>query len=131
VRNTAILIGEFEIHAKLRDSATADAIYNNLPFESSAQTWGEEVYFTTPITNVALETDAKNVVESGEIAFWVEGNCIAIGFGPTPISRGDEIRLAAKINIWAYTTDDLTILKHVCSGERIAVAEYSIKWEAR
>ena len=123
MRIITIIIGEFEIHAKLRDSPTAEAIYNSLPFNSSAQTWGDEVYFSTPIKNISLEPDAKDIIESGELAFWVEGNCIAIGFGPTPISKGDEIRLAAKTNIWAYTTDDLVTLKNVYSGDSITVAK--------
>lgn len=119
----AITIGEFEIHAELLDTATANAISKCLPFDSAAQTWGDEIYFNTPIQNIALEADAKDVVDLGELAFWVEGNCIAIGFGPTPISQGNEIRLAAKTNIWAHTNNDLTILKNVSAGDHITVAE--------
>lgn len=119
----AITIGEFEIHAELLDTVTAIAIRKCLPFGSAAQTWGDEIYFTTPLQNIALEANAKDVVEPGELAFWVEGNCIAIGFGPTPISQGNEIRLAAKTNIWAHTNDDLTILKNVSAGDHITVTE--------
>ena len=119
----AITIGEYEIHAELLDTATSKAISKCLPFDSAAQTWGDEIYFTTPLQNIALEANAKDVVEAGELAFWVEGNCIAIGFGPTPISQRDEIRLAAKTNIWARTNDDLTILKNVSAGDHITVAE--------
>lgn len=121
MRIVKITIGSISIEANLRDTPTADAIYKQLPFDSSAQTWGDEVYFSAPIHNLALEDDAKDVVNLGELAFWVEGNCIAIGFGPTPISRGDEIRLAAKTNIWANSQDDLTILKSIKSGEKISV----------
>ena len=119
----AITIGEYEIHAELLDTATSKAISKCLPFDSAAQTWGDEIYFTTPLQNIALEANAKDVVEAGELAFWVEGNCIAIGFGPTPISQRDEIRLAAKTNIWARTNDVLTILKNVSAGDHITVAE--------
>lgn len=119
----AITIGEYEIHGELLDTATSKAISKCLPFDSAAQTWGDEIYFTTPLQNIALEANAKDVVEAGELAFWVEGNCIAIGFGPTPISQRDEIRLAAKTNIWARTNDDLTILKNVSAGDHITVAE--------
>ena len=121
MRKIVIEIGKHEIHAELLDTPTADAVYKQLSFESSAQTWGDEVYFATPINNIALEEDAKDIVELGELAFWVEGNCIAIGFGPTPISHADEIRLAAKTNIWAYGTDDLTVLKDVLPGDKITV----------
>ena len=119
----AITIGEYEIHAELLNTATSKAISKCLPFDSAAQTWGDEIYFTTPLQNIALEANAKDVVEAGELAFWVEGNCIAIGFGPTPISQRNEIRLAAKTNIWAHTNDDLTILKNVSAGDHITVAE--------
>ncbi len=120
-RAILITINEHKITANLSNSSTADAIYAALPFESQAQTWGDEVYFSIPVTNQILEDDAKDVVELGELAFWVEGNCIAIGFGPTPISHANEIRLAARTNIWAHTSYDLTALKNVHSGDAIQV----------
>lgn len=122
MQKIVIEIGEHVIHTELRNTPTAKALYAHVPFQSSAQTWGNEVYFATPVKNAALEDDAKDVVELGELAFWVEGNCIAIGFGPTPISHASEIRLAAKTNIWAHTTDDLKVLKDIRPGDRIKVA---------
>ena len=113
-------IGDVEIKAQLRDTPTAENIAAALPITSFAQTWGEEVYFSVPV-DADLEDDAKSIVNEGEIAFWVEGNCIAIGFGPTPISNGNEIRLAAETNIWADAIDDVKLLKPVDSGAAITV----------
>ena len=113
-------IGDVQIKAQLRDTSTAKNIANALPINSSAQTWGEEVYFSVPV-DADLENDAKSVVDAGEIALWVEGNCIAIGFGPTPISQGNEIRLAAETNIWADAIDDVTSLKSIEPGASITV----------
>jgi len=72
-----------------------------LPLKSIVNTWGDEIYFQIPKINLNIEDNAKDIVNLGEIAFWIEGNSIAIGFGKTPISQLDEIRLAAKVNIWA------------------------------
>lgn len=113
-------IGPVTVFAELLDTATAQNIKDNLPFASKAQTWGDEVYFETPV-RAELEADAKDVVEAGELAFWVEGSCIAIGFGPTPISQGNEIRLAAKTNIWGKALDDVTQLKQVKPGDFIFI----------
>ena len=113
-------IGDVTLRAQLLDTPTAQAICAALPIQSVARTWGEEVYFAVPV-NVDKETDAKDVVESGELAFWVEGSCIAIGFGPTPISNGDEIRLAAKTNIWGKSIDDVRQLVHIKEGDAITV----------
>jgi hypothetical protein len=120
MRQLKMTIGPVVITATLLDTPTADAIYQSLPFTSTAQRWGEEVYFSTPV-QVAREPDAKDVVEAGELAFWVEGDAIAIGFGRTPISRGDEIRLAAATNIWGRAVEDVRRLATVAAGAPIKV----------
>jgi hypothetical protein len=113
-------IGTVEIGAELLETPTAEAIWKSLPFESSASTWGDEVYFATPVS-VDREPNARDVVEAGELAFWVEGDSIAIGFGPTPISHGNEIRLAAPTNIWGRALDDVHQLRSVRDGAPIRV----------
>lgn len=118
MRKIKIRIGKVELVAELRSTPTADAIHAQLPIRSTAQTWGDEVYFAVPV-QAKLEKDAKQVVEPGELAFWVEGSAIGIGFGPTPASVGDEIRLVTRTNIWATTRDDVTRLRAVRDGDAV------------
>ncbi len=117
-RKVKIIFDSVELEAELFDTPTADKIFKCLPFESEVRTWGEEVYFSTPV-HTDLEKEARDVIEPGELAFWVEGNCIAIGFGKTPISQGNEIRLAAKTNIWAVTANNVRELTLVKDGENV------------
>lgn len=120
MRKIMMRIGDVEIRAELFETPTADAIWKSLPFNSKANTWGDEVYFMTPV-RVEREPGAKDVVETGELAFWVEGDSIAIGFGPTPVSQGGEIRLAAPTNIWGRALDDVRQLGSVRDGAAISV----------
>ena len=120
MRKLKMTIGGIEITAELFDTPTADAIYENLPFSSTARTWGEEVYFDTPVSS-ENEADARDVVEAGELAFWLAGNAIAIGFGPTPVSQGEEIRLASPCNIWGRAVEDVRGLMVVKDGDPITV----------
>src|SRR5262249_7447222 len=110
------------LDAELLDTPTARAVDAALPISSSAMTWGEEVYFEIPV-NVAREQGARAVVTPGEVAYWPDGRCIALGFGRTPISQGDETRLASPCNIFAKALGDVKVLAKVRAGVEIKVTK--------
>jgi hypothetical protein len=112
--------GTLQLDAELLDTPTAKAIAAALPMTGAALTWGEEVYFDIPVC-VPREKDARAVVTPGEIAYWPDGHAIAIGFGRTPISKGDETRLASPCNVWAKALGDVKALSQVKGGMTISV----------
>jgi len=101
---------------------TARAIAAVLPISSAVLTWGEEVYFDVPV-NVARESGARAVITPGEIAYWPEGPAIAIGFGRTPISKGDETRLASPCNVFARALGSVKVLAKVKTGIEVKVSK--------
>jgi uncharacterized protein len=113
--------GGLTLDAELMDTPTAHAVAAALPITSSVRTWGEEVYFEIPV-DAAREKDARAVVRPGEIAYWPDGNCIAIGFGRTPISQGDETRLASPCNVFATASGDVKALASIKAGTRVTVS---------
>jgi len=113
--------GMLTLDAELLDTPTAKAIAAALPLSSSVLTWGEEIYFDVPV-NVARESNARAVIIPGEIAYWPQGPAIAIGFGRTPISKGDETRLASPCNVFAKALSSVKVLAKVKTGVEVKVS---------
>ena len=109
-----------ELLARLDDTPTAQAVIAALPCQSSANTWGDEVYFDMPV-NVELEPDARQVVDPGTVCFWVQGSSLALPFGPTPVSQGDECRLVSEGNVLGMIEGDPKELGKVRGGETVRV----------
>src|SRR5438874_12878445 len=113
--------GSVTLDVETLETPTAKAIAAALPITGSALTWGEEVYFETSV-KVAREKNARAVVTPGEIAYWPDGHAIAIGFGRTPISKGDETRLASPCNVFGRALSDVKALTRVRAGTRVRVS---------
>jgi len=118
-RAIRITAGQVSAVADLNDSSTADAIWNALPLEAKAETWGDEIYFGIP---VRAEPDrAKEVVALGDLGYWPPGHAFCIFFGPTPASRGDEIRPASPVNVVGRVGGDPTVFKKIRAGTRVTI----------
>ncbi|HUV05699.1 MAG TPA: cyclophilin-like fold protein [Armatimonadota bacterium] len=118
-REIKIIAGSVEAIAELNDSKTADAIWNALPISARGSTWGDEIYFGIPVS--MGEESGKEVVEMGDIAYWPPGSAFCIFFGPTPASRGSEIRPASAVNIVGKVKADPKVFKAVRSGEQVVL----------
>ena len=102
-----------------KNPETVIAIWDNLPFETYVNTWGDEIYFSIPV-NIG-EENAQETVKAGDLGYWPPGNGFCIFFGPTPISRGDEIRPADPVNVFGRIKGNPKIFKKVKSGEKIRI----------
>ncbi|HXU43049.1 MAG TPA: cyclophilin-like family protein [Burkholderiales bacterium] len=104
---------------ELRDTPTAHAVFEAAPFEARAQTWGEEVYFETPV-KAKLEADAKQVVDPGTVCFWTQGDALALPFGRTPISTDARPKLANPCNVLGFLPE-FASLRKIKPGDKVRV----------
>lgn len=116
-----ISVENVTVDAELGASATAAKILEALPFESTTQTWGDEIYFTIPVT-MEQEPDARADVDIGELAYWPMGEAFCIFFGPTPVSRDEKPRAYSPVNVFGRILGDATVFKGIAVGKRIRVS---------
>jgi hypothetical protein len=111
--------GEIEAEAELNDTGTAQAIWEALPIKGHVNLWGDEIYFSIPLS---LELEAgQEVVSIGYLGYWPDGNAFCIFFGPTPVSQGDEIRPASQVTVFGKVIGDATVFKKVAAGTEITI----------
>ncbi len=115
-----IAVGNIKAEAELNDTNTAGLIWDALPIAARTNTWGDEIYFDIPV-----KADIENgveLVEVGDLGYWPQGSAFCIFFGPTPISRGDEIRPASAVTIVGKVRGDARIFREVSGGEEITLS---------
>jgi hypothetical protein len=117
-RKIKILVSELNVEAELNESKTAQLIWEALPIEAKTNLWGEEIYFTIPV-KTGVERGAKEVVSAGELGYWPTGHAFCIFFGPTPASRGDEIRAASPVNVIGKVSRDYKVFQKVKDGAKV------------
>ena len=120
-RQIRITAGEVSATALLNDSPTADLIWEACPIRAKAQTWGDEIYFETPVETEG--EDLQPTVGMGDLAYWPPGQAFCIFFGPTPMSSGDEIRPASPVAIFGQLEGEPTVFKAVRSGTPIRIEQ--------
>jgi hypothetical protein len=120
-RQIEISAGDVIVTAVLNDSDTADELWAALPITARAQTWGDEIYFSIPVS-VEEAADSQETVEMGAVAYWPPGSALCLFWGPTPTSAPGEIRPASAVNVMGLIDGDPTVLGGVADGTEVVVA---------
>jgi len=115
-----ITAGDVTAFAQLSDGPTARKLWDALPIEGSANTWGDEIYFEIPL-NAKAEPDARAQRAVGDIAYWPPGSAFCIFFGKTPMSTGDAPVAASPVNTLGAIEGDATVFKQVRSGVKVTI----------
>ena len=118
----SISVENVSVEAEMLDTPTACKIFDALPFESTANVWGDEIYFDIPLS-LDSEPDARADVAVGDLAYWPAGPAFCIFFGPTPVSTGDQPRAFSPVNVFGRVLGDAKRFKAVSSGSTVKVTK--------
>ncbi len=105
-----ITIGGVQLLAELKPNRTAQAVVDALPISAPVNQWGEEFYCKIPGVKDFRET-AKNQVKVGDVAFWGMGEMLAVFFGRTPMSLGEDPVPADRVNVIGRIQGDSKVLQ--------------------
>ena len=112
-----------ELNAELYNTPTAESIYESLPLEGKANTWGNEVYFNIEL-GIEQEEEAREELEEGELGYWPLGPAFCIFFGPTPASSGTKPKAYSPVNVFGKITQNHALLKSIKNSEKIKVIKF-------
>ena len=118
-----IILFEFQsvgLKAQLFETPTADFVWRMLPFYTTALFWGRLVRLDVPL-EIYRDPDARSILEPGEVAFLPDRDDIVVGYGRTPISQGNEVRLWGEANVFARMIDNVEQLREVRDGSAVAI----------
>ena len=118
-----IKAGTVEAVAELNDTDTAQAIWEALPIKGRANLWGDEIYFSIPVS-VELEA-GQELVNVGDLGYWPPGKGFCIFFGPTPMSEGEQPRPASPVTVFGQVIGNASVFKEVASGAEITIEKES------
>lgn len=117
-----IKAGDIELLATLYETATAQKIYQNLPLQGKVNRWGDEIYFTIPVS-IESEPEARSKVQIGELGYWPVGKAFCIFWGPTPASNGSDPVAASPVNIFGKVDGDAKLCATISSGTKITIEQ--------
>lgn len=120
MRTITIRAGQVNAQATLYDNPTAEAIWAALPFTARGNRWGGEIYFEIPV-RLPQAADARDLLEAGELGYWPVGHAFCIFWGPTPASRGDEIRAYSPVNVFGRLVEDPNVFDQTPDGVQVIV----------
>ncbi len=112
----SIIIGDLILEAEFSDTPCARAIAAALPLEARPHEWGDEFYFEVPVAT-QLDDTATVRVKAGDIGYWPPGKALAIFFGPTPLSNGNDPVPASEVNLVGRITGNHGLLRG-CRGAK-------------
>ena len=118
----SISVENVSLEAELFDTPTARKILEALPLESTANVWGDEIYFDIRLS-LDQESDARADVEVGDLAYWPAGPAFCIFYGPTPVSTDDRPRAYSPVNVFGRILGDAKQFKGVSSGAAVRVTK--------
>jgi hypothetical protein len=109
------------VEAEIFDTPTGQAIYAILPIRCNVNTWGDEIYFSIPVT-LELEAGARSEVSVGDLAYWPNMPAFCIFFGPTPVSKDHSPAAASPVNVFGRLLQiDVQKLSSIPDGENVVV----------
>lgn len=115
-----ITIGGIQVVAQLKPNRTAQSVVAVLPVDAPVNQWGEEFYCQLPGVKDYREI-ATTHVKVGDVAFWGMGEMLAVFFGRTPMSLGEDPVPADRVNVIGKLLNDPTVLREATGATRMKV----------